>query len=304
MRRANSAVGNSEALAAVAPLVLSGFPEWKPYGGLSFHMPGADPVQDQYDRFRQRVLSAIGREYFPVYRMADGEFSLLVGWRAPRGQRPGIARRAVWAMRELSSLLGRRSISTCWGERYSGKMVRIARDRMAAGVKLVASNGVIAAYFARRGDRWGEQYIDPMWRWLDEQGVQLGAANYIPFYCVYALLSGPGKEDVWKGRRVLVATSLAQPGRRDAIVSGLLREGVASVGFVEVSAGASMFDEIELPREKFDIAVVAAGIGSVNVLRQLEPLKIPAIDCGIVLECLMNPARRRERPFLLSEEHR
>jgi hypothetical protein len=40
----------------------------------------------------------------------------------------------------------------------------------------------------------------------------------------------------------------------------------------------------------------------VNILDQLEPLGAPSIDCGIVLECYVDPARRWERPFLVGDD--
>ena len=45
-------------------------------------------------------------------------------------------------------------------------------------------------------------------------------------------------------------------------------------------------------------------IGSVNVLVQLEPLAVPSIDVGISIECLIDPERRLERPFLLDDDRR
>jgi hypothetical protein len=73
------------------------------------------------------------------------------------------------------------------------------------------------------------------------------------------------------------------------------------VQFIEVSANAAMLDRVDLSgvQRSAELALVAAGIGSVNVLAQLEPLGIPAIDCGIALESYIDPNRRWERPFLI-----
>jgi hypothetical protein len=67
-----------------------------------------------------------------------------------------------------------------------------------------------------------------------------------------------------------------------------------------------MFDDIDVApfAGRVDLALVAAGIGSANVLMQLEPLAVPSIDTGITIECLIDPGKRLERPFLLDDDRR
>jgi hypothetical protein len=283
--------------ARTQPFSLRGFADPVSYGGLAFHVPWRGDLAVRFAAFCDRVQRAAGREFMPIYRMADGEFAFLVGWRAPvRGQ--GVADR----MRAAAEALRRRPFRTMWGEAYSGHMARRAHERMEAALRIVARQGIIAAYFVRRGDRWGEQYLEPVWRWLDRAHIWLDEHNYVPFYFVYALLSGPCRAALLRGRRVLVVSSLT--ARRTAAIEGALRgAGVGGVCFKGVSPGRSMLDDIDVGDlvGTVDLALVAAGVGSVNVLAQLEPLRVPAIDCGIWLECLIDPRRRRERPFLLCE---
>src|SRR5262249_20749194 len=87
--------------------------------------------------------------------------------------------------------------------------------------------------------------------------------------------------------------------RKDAITRGLTSIGATRVSFLPISKSGAMFDTVALGNvDKPDIALVAGGIGSINIIKQLEPLQIPAIDCGITIECFIDPQRRRERPFL------
>src|SRR5262249_44812554 len=93
--------------------------------------------------------------------------------------------------------------------------------------------------------------------------------------------------------------------RQAAIEASLRREGVASVQFINISPHKSMFDLIDLSHVRLpvDLALVAAGIGAVNILQQLEELSVPCIDSGISMECLINAQYRMQRPFLLSDAY-
>src|SRR5688572_10709971 len=104
-----------DTLRTALPLRLDGFPAEAPYGSLDFHVPGGASMQARFDAFRKRVTDAIGTRYLPVYRMADGEFSFLVGWRAPLSGQPDLQRRVYWEAKELVSRLGYRAVETCWG---------------------------------------------------------------------------------------------------------------------------------------------------------------------------------------------
>src|SRR5260221_6992147 len=85
-----------EAFRFVLPLNLPGFagsPKW--YGGLGFRSRISEPMESQYERFRNRVISAIGREYLPVYRMADGEFGFMAGQRKLMRDRASLRRHVI-----------------------------------------------------------------------------------------------------------------------------------------------------------------------------------------------------------------
>lgn len=287
-------------LPATAPFVLPGFTYAPPpYGGLSFRYPAATSAAAEYERFRERVAGAVGRSFLPVYRMADGEFAFMVGTRALE---PGFRSTLRALPRRLRQHLRRRT-DTCWGETYTASERSVALRRFREALQAVAREGVLAAYFALRHDGWGERYHAPVCDWLAAMGVQLHAGNYTPFYSVYALLCGPGRESVLRGHRILVVTHLTEE-RRGAIAGALHGEGAADVAFLPVSRSHALLDEVDATRFRgaVDLVLVAAGIGSVSVLTRLSGLGVPCIDCGIALECLIDPARRFERPFLVGDD--
>ena len=254
----------------------------------------------QYERFRNRVVAAIGREYLPVYRMADGEFGFMAGQRKLTRDRASLRRHVI---NQVRIRIRGGSHRTCWGEEYTSLELQRGNEIFLRSLRLVAERGVIAAYFAVRGDGWGEAYFEPVCDWLDANHVALNDDNYVPFYFVYAMLNDSRRSELYSGRRVLVVTHLT-PERTSALERALLAEGAASVAFISVSANKSLLDSIDpgTVTGPVDIALVAAGIGSVNILAQLESLAIPCIDCGISLECLLDESRRLERPFLVGDD--
>jgi hypothetical protein len=271
-----------------------------PYGGLSFRFPVGAGVNAVHDSFVERVVSAVGRSYLPVYRMADGEFKFMVGERALLPA--GVLHRTVHSVASFARRVTGRS-ATCWGEVYAAADRVRAAARFRSALVHVARAGMLAMYFANRKDEWGAAYFEPVCDWLDRHAIPLNATNYVPFYSVYALLSGPVRTELFVGRRVLVATHVSD-SRRAALRSGMLAEGCAAVEFLPVSRTQSLLDVLDLRRvqDSPDLVLVAAGIGSVNVLAQLEPLGVPCIDCGIALECIIAQNRRWERPFLIGDD--
>lgn len=286
------------------PLKITGFSyDPPPYGGLEHRFPSDEPVQEVLQRFVDRVGDAVGRTYLPIYRMADGEFVFMVGDRATAAS---ASRSPVPALRSLVGRglrhVRRNRIKTCWGEAYGQADYALARVRFEESLRKVARTGILAPYFVIRPDRWGERFFPPVCEWLESRAIEITKENFIPFYAVYALLNGPYRDRLFKNRTVLVVTHV-NPGREEAIRGGLDAEGVGAVHFLPISANRSLLDDIELDdaARDADIALVAAGIGSVNILAQLEPLGIPCIDSGISLECIANPDRRWERPFLIDD---
>ena len=68
--------------------------------------------------------------------------------------------------------------------------------------------------------------------------------------------------------------------------------GAGVVQFLPISSSSSMTDRIDVSTipEPVDVCLVAAGIGSANVLRQLEPAETLAVDIGGLMNCFEDRA--------------
>lgn len=246
--------------------------------------------------FREECLSAIGRRWMPVYRMADGEFAFAVGHRPALELTPkGIARYLVWSL----GIHGRGFRGTCWGEQYSREERERLLPRYSADLQEIAREGRLAVFFGRCGDTHFGQYLRPVERFLrDGAQVALTPRNYVPFFFVLGLLAGEGREEFFSQRRILVVSSLT-PEECERAGAALKALGAVETRHLSISRDKSMLDTIGLDgvNGPIDVALVAAGIGSARVLCQLRPLQTLCIDAGAFIPALADPKLRPHGVF-------
>jgi hypothetical protein len=275
--------------------------------------------EEWFLQFVDEVEKAIGKKFLPIYRMGDGEFQFCVGchYRYRANGEP------LWlyTVRTLRSALGRlwRGLfrkrfvpgtapgSGNWisGD-YSKQEMKSLGSRYIEQLRRIGKYGYLALKFSYRKDFvFTQQYIVPMVRWLKIQDIPLHENNYVDFYFIYAMLTGPIRHRIYRGRRVLVVTSY-NDAKREAIARGLKQEGVADAQFLPISRGRSMYDIIDLSEVKrpVDLVLVGGGIGASNILCQLEQLNTVAIDAGYIIECLADPDRKKQRTFCWPDDER
>jgi hypothetical protein len=250
--------------------------------------------------------AAASRTYLPVYRMGDGEYTFALSGRSgmewsARSLSPRTVARLVRSM-----LTGRpgyhKSGSAEYGfEEYARHERPRAYDMFVDGLRRVAQRGILALALHDTPTYAG--YIKGILGWFDVNAVPLHRNNYYHVYSIYALMHGPDRLRLLKKKRVLVATGFTKEKRR-GIEKGLAETAVADVQFLAISPQKSLLDVIDLSlvHEPVDIVLVGAGVGSVNILAQLEPLGVPCLDVGFVLSTLGNPELRWIRPFCVPDE--
>ncbi|MBT9168243.1 MAG: Chondroitin synthase [Syntrophomonadaceae bacterium] len=292
---------------AVVDLQLPAFKRQVPPGSVGQLAFEPCTAETWYLEFRNRIVSAMGNSYLPVYRMADGEFIFCVGRKYETAPLDEPAGRRMWtrAKELIASTVNRfRSAEkTCWGEQYVGVDKGALMRHYVGCLQRVSQCGMLAVHFVRSPKRFAEQYIQPMCEWFAENRILLDRKNYTSFYFVYALLCGPDSRMIFEGRRVLVVTS-ADAVKRTRIIESLTKLGAEHVQFLSISPNRSLIDKIDIAQVNghVDIALIAGGIGSVNILDQLAPLNTVCIDAGICVECFADPSRRKERIFLQSDD--
>jgi hypothetical protein len=270
------------------------------------------PAGVWFAEFVQRLEEAIGKQYLPIYRMADGEFIFCVGWRPefpPKSSSfyikaqyiiKNIIRIILYTSRKINSKS--KAVQTIWGEYYTVEERKRLMPYFIGCLRQIAKHGYLALHFTRTHSRFAEQYLDPMCDWLDSNNIQITPQNYIPFYFIYALLSGQERFKLFLDRKILVITS-ASKEKWLRISQALVDIGAKKVDYIPISPNKSLMDRLDLSTlsELPDVVLVAAGIGSANVLCQLAPLQTVCIDAGICVEALADPSLRN-RVFMIPDD--
>lgn len=259
-----------------------------------------------FSKVVDRVESAIGRCFLPIIRLADGEFLFLLGFQPPT-PRVGLTYPLQWMRWWLAKWKPRRQLRAggTHGNRplyasakYTTEELDGIREAYARVLRQVAANGLIAADLSFCAVPFQDHFFPAFRTWLEANAVHLTMGNYAPFYFIYALLTGPERHRLLSGRRVLVIHS-ATGSKQHAIKSSLIREGATEVLWHAISPDRSLYDVV--PVERFvgavDLCVFGAGIGKPAILAQLEPLGVPCIDAGYVMEVWADPSVAQSRIF-------
>jgi hypothetical protein len=258
-----------------------------------FHLfPENIPSFEYYEKFKQAIFKAAEKkEYLPVMRMCDGEYIYSIGKRKSYYQ--GFA---SVIKNQIGKLI--HTHTTSWGENYTRAQNLLLKKKFPQLLKFISEHGYIANHFLYTPSHFCEQYIHPIIKWYAQNDITINNNNFSAFYFVYVLLNGPDSLLLYKNRRILVISSF-KGDKRNSTEMELRRRGAVAVFFQTISATQSLLDTIDLNPFKgnVDIVLIAAGIGSANILVQCKVLEVPCIDSGFCLECLANPDIRSERIY-------
>jgi hypothetical protein len=214
-------------------------------------------------------------------------------------------RRINWARRPLTrELLGVAAEKlhiknpdkwqTSWGEIYRPHETRALRAKLMRQVRDISNYGYLACYVNDNGLNAFVEYNRVLPALLQTWDIALTAENYIPFHFAPSLLISEGWQDFIKNRKLLVVTGLTEE-KETAIRATLIAYGAKSVCMLPISSSSSLTDTIDLSGvdHDVDIALVAAGIGSANILGQLKPLNTLCIDIGGLMNCFVDHEMRQ-----------
>ncbi|MBK5214519.1 MAG: hypothetical protein JJE55_12760 [Flavobacteriaceae bacterium] len=264
--------------------------------------------EEWFMKFVNEVEGKIGKEYFPIMRMSDGEYTFLLGIIYPYLQGHGLISYAKKIINVTKQKLFNRNqfnAATLPGVssgNYQIEEIKNQKKIICKQIKKISDRGILALHLTYAIKPFQEHYHYPLMKWLNNSEIELNDNNYYPFYFVYALLRGQYKKRILANRKILIFHS-AQGEKRNRIIESLQNEGVKSVMWHEISSNRSMFDKIELQKEYYDseIAFIGAGVGKFNIISQLEPLNIPCIDVGFVFEVWANEENKWKRPIMVPD---
>lgn len=289
------------------PFVIPGFEQhFSPYD-FTF-TPEPITSEEWFTEFTDRVCAALGKTYLPVCRASDGEFLFLFGYQPPSLRWRPIKRLALWTETAAARLLARHKgfeAVTAQGV-SSGCMPwhewRRRRESLSDDYRRILRDGILAMHLNFSIVPYQEHYFPPLSQWLQASGVPITTSNYVPFYFVYAILRGPRRQEILADRDLVVVHS-ATGYKRACIERALFAEGVRRLQWITISPSRSVADVVDLSlvTGQPQLCLVGAGVGKAAILRQLQPLNIPCIDAGFVLEVWADPEKRWDRPIMLPD---
>jgi len=256
--------------------------------------------------FSQRIYEAISTSYLPICRMSDGEFRFMFGDQPPSPRRPFYYRVKLKTQRLfLSKRKDFRATTTAGvsSGSYDSEEWLSARIKYSNMLVKIARKGILALHLNYNEIPFQEDYFPALGEWLKRNEIRLTSKNCGLNYFVYALLTGPEKSKFFKNRKILVVHS-AKGIKRRHIEESLYKEGIDELYWCSISRERSLYDKIDIMRfkDKVDIAFIGAGIGKPNILLQLEPLKIPCLDCGYLFEVWADEEKKWQRPFCVPDD--
>lgn len=299
-------------LPEISDLRLPGFSRYDPLGVQTLS-PACIATADWFEQFVTRVEQAIGRNYLPVCRFADGEYKLALGEQAMdvrcrRSVRFKHRLVQVWNWMRRTEFVARTRPMVSSGD-YSRAEAAQLRRHYGAWCREIGTNGILALDLSflttnRHGPYHQERFFPALRRWLETQQIRLEVANYVPFYFVYAALLGPAARRLLHGRRVAIFHG-ATGSRQELIRAALEAMGARIALWYPISSNRAGFDQLDVPalvNLDCELALVGAGVGKPNILTQLRPLGVPCLDAGYAFEVWTDPTCARHRMFCEPDE--
>ncbi len=265
-----------------------------------------DDCGEWYRSFVDRIHHALeNKEYLPIYRISHGEYIMAVGHKLHRnsGLVETLKHYYGAAMRTLNLrplfYSGSRDNSF---ETITKEEIEKARQIYIQGLKHVANHGMLAmTFYLNKGF---EEYIESYKIWLKKNSIELNESNYYSFYMVYCLLAGPESFRLFSNRKVVVVSSFT-PEKSKGLEKGLREKGCSETHFVHISPSKAIFDKIDLSALPFtpEIVLVAAGVGSANIILQFSKIKCVIIDAGFAVDGIAFPEKRWNRPYCIDDDN-
>lgn len=223
--------------------------------------------------------------------MADGEYQFLLGIRF-NSHPPRIFRYLLsFIFRKTLEIITGPGIKTSWGETYRGKEIIELRSKYINDLRNLLKCGILCAYLYENKNKSYVHYNRHIIEFFDNQALVLNKNNLFPFHFPFFVLSNYGCQEFIINRNILIVSGNLE-NRKSILERNLIELGSKKVGFYEISANSSLKDKIEKDKienyHEFEIAFIAAGIGSLNIISQMKWFTGPVIDVGGFITVLQN----------------
>ncbi len=272
--------------------------------------PEVRDCENWYNEFIDEIINSVGKKFLPIVRIGDGEFLLLLG-DVPVDFRFSIIEKIKLYLVKikwqflLKGGISAKTVGQYHSGRYTLKECLIARNELPQIIRDLSTKGMLApmTMFKVPTEPFAERYFPYFDSWLKKYSISLNNKNYCPQYFIYSALTGSRRSELLFGRRILIING-ALGAKQHQIITGLKKEGVSEVHWLQISSDRSMFDIIDVTPYigKVDFAFVGAGLGKFHIFAQLKDLEVPCIDAGYVFEVWSDEENKFKRDFCATDE--
>ena len=258
-----------------------------------------------FNDFAEILISKIGKEYFPIVRISDGEYKFLLGELNPYKGSYNIFKHFYFYLNYFYSFFSKFEAKTkgiYTSGIYSRNEINIIKKSTIENLRFISENGIVAFHLTYTHLPFQEYYHKPLSLFLEKNNIKIDEFNYYPFYFVYALLRGSFVNKILKDRSILIVHG-ADFDKKNTIINTLRKIGVKEIYWHSISSSHSLFDKVILKPEYYNVelVLVGAGIGKFNIFPQLRELNRPCIDAGFVFEAWANEENKWNRAFMVSD---
>ena len=245
-----------------------------------------------FDDFLDKIFSKIGKEYLPIIRLSDGEYIFLVGLRPPLfdGRFFTYIKKYLIYLYNLNtkfkSGFQANTLTNVSSGVYSWEEADIIRQIAIKDLLDISKKGIIAMHLTyAKSKSFQENYHRPVYNLFCYNGIFLNHNNYYPFYFVYALLMGDNRKKLFFNNRICLINS-ATGFKKNSITKYFESEKVKDLFWINISKTKSFNDQIDVSHliGKVDLVLIGAGVGKMNIFKQVEKLNVPCIDAGFCFE--------------------
>jgi len=234
-----------------------------------------------FDSFTHEILKAIGNEYLPIYRIADGELRFLFGSKINLRNKPI---RSILSYLKYEVL--KRPWRTSWGEEYNPNDLQVLKSTLIKCVCEISKKGRLAIYWNENGLNAFTEYNRSMTSLFKKINVELNQENYVPFHFGQAIVSNQLAKLIFN-KNVLFISGLSSIEYNE-LKRQLSIFRAKSIELFQCSSKNALNEDYTKISLKInpDIVFVAAGIGAAKILFDLEYLNCPIIDIGSYIHVL------------------
>jgi hypothetical protein len=270
-----------------------------------FYPPNNISSQRWYKKFEKKINKQMNKKaFFPIFRMSDGEFIFLLnrrfdhltGWKKFLAILQHLKRTLYYKSTFYSS--GRPG----YCESYSIFHLKYLKKSFLVYLKKISEIGMICPNFS---SHWLTSfYQKDILNLFKKNKIFLHKENYFGYYFVSIFFLGKKIKKNFLNKKILFFTSY-MPSRNRNLKKNLIKFGAKSVEFYITSLNQPMLDKVDLKKIKIkpDLVFVAAGVGSSNILLQLQQLQCLCVDCGFMVDALSDINLAKKRIFHLNDHY-